>query len=276
VGAAGSWWQMVAFPGQVVSRVAVSGGRVLAVVDGRLMVQTASGFVAAPSSIAPPTPQPSVTVRHGGHSATWSITSDGALRVSRDAAPARPDPGSPDLGAGAHLLAVPLAVPPGAALGSVVVAVSSGGVVWRRAPSGSWGVSLVLLPRTLVTGTPAVTSVAAFSASHQSGVVYLGTAGYGTLLSSDGGDDWTRASPGLPSDVTSLAADPAGQGSVWAATQDGLYVHRLQPIPQIPSYSGGSLTAKWLITVAIAAAVTLAAAVALRFWFERQARLRVA
>ncbi len=272
VGAAAPWWQPVAFPGRMVSSVAVRGGRVLAVVDGRVMVQTAAGFMAAPSSLSPPTPQPSVTVRRGGHSVSWSIAPDGALHVSRDGGPAGPSPGSPDLGRGAHLLAVPLAVPRGAPLGSVVVAVSQGGVVWRRAPDGAWAVSLVLLPRTLVTGTPAVTSITAFSASTQSGVVYLGTAGYGTLLSPDGGDDWIRADPGLPSDVTSLAANPSGLGSIWAATGSGLYVHRLQPIPEIPSYSGGGLTAKWLLTIAIALAATLAAAGALRLWFRRPAQ----
>jgi hypothetical protein len=51
----GPWWQIAAFPGQTVSRVAVVQGRVTALVGGVAMVQTASGFVAA---AAPPPPAP--------------------------------------------------------------------------------------------------------------------------------------------------------------------------------------------------------------------------
>ena len=250
--AAGPWWQLVAFPGQTVSRVAVVQGRVTALVGGEAMVQAASGFVAA---AAPPPPAPA-TVTTG--SRTWSISPTGRVMVTEDGRAPSPDPGSPALGSGAHLIAAPLAVP------GFVVAVSTGGTVWRRDPSGGWAVSLALLPATLLTGTPAVTSIAGFHTDAVSGVVYIGTTGYGTLLTSDNGDDWVRADPGLPDDVLSLAADASGAApAIWAGTSQGLYVHRLQALPSIPNYSGGSLTGKWLITLALCLGVIVLAGLAL-------------
>jgi hypothetical protein len=257
----GPWWQIAAFSGQTVSRVAVVQGRVTALVGGAAMVQTASGFVAAAT---PPPPAPA-RVTTGSH--TWSISPSGEVMVTEDVGAPRRDPGSPELGPGAHLIAAPLAVP------GFVVAVSTGGTVWRRDPSGGWAVSLALLPATLITGTPAVTSIAGFNTSAVSGVVYIGTAGYGTLLTSDVGDDWVRADPGLPDDVLSLAADPSGAApAIWAGTSQGLYVHQLQAVPTIPNYSGGSLTGKWLITIALSLGVIVLGGVALIVWSRRRAR----
>ena len=257
--AAGPWWQLVAFSGQSVSRVAVVQGRVTALVGGAAMVQAASGFVAA---AAPPPPAPA-TVTTG--SRTWSISPTGRVMVTEDGRAPSPDAGSPALGSGAHLIAAPLAVP------GFVVAVSTGGTVWRRDPSGGWAVSLALLPATLISGTPAVTSIAGFNTSAVSGVVYIGTAGYGTLLTSDVGDDWVRADHGLPDDVLSLAADPSGAApAIWAGTSQGLYVHRLQALPFIPNYSGGSLTGKWLITIALCLGVIVLAGLALIAWARRR------
>jgi hypothetical protein len=223
------------------------------------MVQAASGFVAA---AAPPPPAPA-TVTTG--SRTWSISPTGRVMVTEDGRAPSPDPGSPALGSGAHLIAAPLAVP------GFVVAVSTGGTVWRRDPSGGWAVSLALLPATLLTGTPAVTSIAGFHTDAVSGVVYIGTTGYGTLLTSDNGDDWVRADPGLPDDVLSLAADASGAApAIWAGTSQGLYVHRLQALPSIPNYSGGSLTGKWLITLALCLGVIVLAGLVLIAWARRR------
>jgi hypothetical protein len=253
------WWQLVAFPGQTVSRVAVAQGRVTALVGGAAMVQTASGFVA---TAAPPSPAPA-TVTTG--SRTWSIDAAGEVLVAEAGGAPRRDPGSPGLGPGAHLIAAPLAIP------GFVVAVSTGGTVWRRDPSGGWSVSLALLPATLITGTPAVTSIAGFNTDTVSGVVYIGTAGYGTLLTSDDGGDWVRADPGLPDDVLSLAADPSGAApAIWAGTSQGLYVHRLQAIRSIPNYSGGSLTGKWIITIVLCLGVIVMAGLALVVWARRR------
>jgi hypothetical protein len=255
------WWQLAAFSGQTVSRVAVVQGRVTAIVGGEAMVQTATGFVAA---AAPPPPLAPATVTAG--SRTWSVSPAGEVMVTSDGGASHRDPGTPDLGSGAHLIAAPLAVP------GFVVAVSTGGTVWRRDPSGGWSVSLALLPATLITGTPAVTSIAGFNTSTVSGVVYIGTAGYGTLLTSDLGDDWVRADPGLPDDVLSLAADTSGAASaIWAGTSGGLYVHRLQAFPSIPNYSGGSLTGKWLITIALCLGVIVLGGLALIVWSRRRA-----
>lgn len=259
--AAGPWWRLVAFSGENVSRVAVVQGRITALVGGELMVQTAGGFVAAEAP--PPAAPPAVTTG----SRTWSIDAAGEVLVSEAGAVPRRDPGSPGLGPGAHLIAAPLAVP------GFVVAVSTGGTVWRRAPGGGWAVSLALLPATLITGTPAVTSIAGFNTDAVSGVVYIGTAGYGTLLTSDDGDDWVRADPGLPDDVLSLTADPSSVApAIWAGTSEGLYVHQLQAVPRIPNYSGGSLTGKWLITIALCIGVIVLAGLALIVWSRRRAR----
>jgi hypothetical protein len=260
--AAAPWWQLAAFSGQTVSRVAVVQGTVTALVGGEAMVETSTGFVTA--GAPPPAPPASVTTG----SRTWSIDAAGEVIVAeKGGAPGR-DPGSPELGPGAHLIAAPLAIP------GFVVAVSTGGTVWRRDPSGGWSVSLALLPATLITGTPAVTSIAGFNTSPVSGVVYIGTAGYGTLLTSDVGDDWVRADPGLPDDVLSLAADPSGAApAIWAGTSQGLYVHRLQAVPGIPNYSGRSLTGKWLITIALSLGVIVLAGVALVVWSRRRPRV---
>jgi hypothetical protein len=257
--AAGGWWQLAGFAGQSVSRVGLVQGRVTVLVGDEAMVQTTSGFVPSPE------PPPPAAARVTTGSRTWSISPAGTVLVSQGGRPPGRDPGSPDLGPGAHLIAAPLATP------GVVVAVSHSGTVWRRAPSGGWAVSLALLPSTLVTGTPAVTSLAAFNTLAVSGVVYVGTDGYGTLLTSDEGDDWVRADPGLPDDVLSLAADPSGSApAIWAGTSQGLYVHRLRAIPSIPSYSGGSLTGKWLITIALCLGVIALAGFALVAWSRRR------
>jgi len=256
--AAAPWWQLAGFAGQTVSRVAVVHGRVTAVVEGRAFVQTPGGFTAA----AAPAPAPAVQVTAGAR--TWSISPAGEVLVSSGGRSPIRDPGGPDLGVGADLIAAPLAAP------GVVIAVSTSGTVWRRASDGGWSVSLALLPATLVTGTPRVTGLAAFNTIDVSTVVYLGTDGYGTLLTSDGGDDWVRADPGLPDAVLDLAADPDGTApAIWAATTAGLYVHRLQAIPSIPNYSGGSLTGKWLATVVLGLGVILLAGLLLVAWSRR-------
>ena len=252
------WWQLAGFAGQTVSRVAVVQGRVTALVAGRAVVQAKDGFV--PAAAPPPPPAAQVTVK----GRTWSISAAGEVLVGDDGRSPSRDPGSPDLGAGAHLIAAPLATT------GVVIAVSTSGTVWRRSSGGGWSVSLALLPNTLVTGTPAVTGLAAFNTIAVSGVVYLGTDGYGTLLTSDSGDDWVRADPGLPDGVLALAADPSGSTpAIWAATRQGLYVHRLQAIPSIPNYSGGSLTGKWIATIALGLGVILLAGILLIAWSRR-------
>ena len=57
-----------------------------------------------------------------------------------------------------------------------------------------------------------------------------------------------------------------------AGTSEGLYVHRLQAVPTIPNYSGGSLTGKWLLTIALSLGVIVLAGVALVVWSRRRPR----
>ena len=222
-------------------------------------MQTADGFAAA----AAPPPLPAAQVTVGAR--TWSIGAAGEVLVSSHGQPPSRDPGSPDLGAGAHLIAAPLATP---------------GLVDRRqhlgdglAPVSRWRLVGLAGP---AAGHPGhrhagVTGLAAFNTIDVSAVVYLGTDGYGTLLTSDGGDDWVRADPGLP-DGRARASPPTPSGAapaIWAATTEGLYVHRLQAIPSIPNYAGGSLTGKWLATIALGLGVILLAGLALVAWSRR-------
>jgi hypothetical protein len=51
-----------------------------------------------------------------------------------------------------------------------------------------------------------VTALAAFTQA-LSTTVYLGTDGYGVLLTTDGGDDWIRADAGVPENVLSPFTD---------------------------------------------------------------------
>ncbi len=107
-----------------------------------------------------------------------------------------------------------------------------------------------------------MTSLAAF-AQPLTAAVYLGTDGYGVLVSENGGDDWIRADPGLPENVLALATDPSTQ-AVYAATDRGLFVHHLQAFPAPPVYRDASLYEKWLGIVLVAAAATAAAVIGLR------------
>ncbi|MBV8195782.1 MAG: hypothetical protein JOY80_09685, partial [Candidatus Dormibacteraeota bacterium] len=162
------------------------------------------------------------------------------------------DPGSPALGAGAHLLAAPGSLP------GIVVAVATDGTVWRRGADGDWRRALLLLPQSLIQGVPRVTSIAAF-AQPLSDAVYLGTDGYAVLDSTNGGDDWIRAGPGLPDSVSGLSADD-GTHTIYAATPDGLWVHMLQRLPTPPAYQDAALVWRWIgigLVTLVSVALTL-------------------
>ena len=190
--AASAWWSPVALPGVAITKVFATGDTI--------MVRTGSGVTLsstdAGKTFSPvqgdTTFPPTGTVIAGNTG--WSISN--AHRVVHDDDLAGKgavvtDPGSPDLGAGADLIAAPAALP------GVVVAVSTNGTVWRRGQDGDWKQALLLLPQSLVQGVPKVTSVTAFT-QPLSDAIYLGTDGYAVLISTDGGDDWIRAGPGLP------------------------------------------------------------------------------
>jgi hypothetical protein len=251
--AASGWWSPFALSGVAITKVFATGDTIMVRTgNGATLSSTDAGRAFAPvqgGASFPPTG--TVVVGNTG----WSIGGD--HRVSHDDDLAErgaviTDPGSPDLGAGADLLAAPGALP------GVVVAVSTNGTVWRRGQDGDWKQALLLLPQSLVQGVPRVTSVTAFT-QPLSGAIYLGTDGYAVLISTDGGDDWIRAGPGLPDSVYALSADSA-RHAVYAGTSSGLWVHVLQQLPSPPAYQDAALVWRWLgigaITL-VAAALTL-------------------
>ncbi len=253
VRAASAWWTPVALSGVAVTKVFATGDTIMVRTGtGATLSSTDAGRTFAPvqgDATFPPTG--TVIIGNTG----WSIGSD--HRVSHDDDLAGKgavitNSGSPDLGAGADLLAAPAALP------GVVVAVSTNGTVWRRGQDGDWKQALLLLPQSLVQGVPKVTSVTAFT-KPLSDAIYLGTDGYAVLISTDGGDDWIRAGPGLPDSVFALSADSA-RHAVYAGTSDGLWVHVLQQLPSPPAYQDAALVWRWLgigAVTLVAAALTL-------------------
>ncbi|MFN2582755.1 MAG: hypothetical protein ABR498_08460 [Candidatus Dormibacteria bacterium] len=257
--AATPWWSPVGLQDTALTGVAASGKTIDVRTDnGRTLrsVDAGAHFDAVPGD---PPVKPPRAVSAGPYG--WAIDATGHV-LRRDAASSAfvVDAGTPDLGSGANLIAAPGALP------GVVVAVATDGTVWRRGSGGDWRRALLLLPQSLVQGVPRITSVAAFSRP-LSDTVYLGSDGYAVLDSTNGGDDWLRAGPGLPDGVNALATDD-GAHAVYAATSHGLWVHVLQTLPAPPAYSDAQLVWRWigiaLITVIASAAAAVAMLRALR------------
>lgn len=240
------WWVPAAFAGTRVAGVAVGpDGAVEVRVGGAdLLATDGIHFAPVPSAQADtvPTLAPGTTVHSGGD--TWQLRSGRILHGVAGGLP-EADPTAPDLGSGARLLVAPAALP------GTVVAVSDAGVVWRRGRDGGWSRALVLLPRGITGGRPAITSLTAFTTPLTTGV-YLGTDGYSVLLTTDAGVDWLRGGPGLPDTVLGLASDPVHR-AVWAATDRGLFVHHLRTLPAVPVYPGPALLGRRLGTAAVTA-----------------------
>ncbi len=256
--AAPPWWEPLAFPGQRVTGVSVSGGRLFVTTPAGLFSSGDKGAtfqLRGPSGSVALAPAPN----------QWQIYK-GTVLTGPPNRPQTPDPRSPFLGDAAHLIAGPAALP------GVAVAVGSDNHVWRRTASGQWATSFILLPAGGVSGIPQVTSLAAF-AQPLSTAVYMGTAGYGVLISQDGGDDWIRADPGLPENVLGLATDSATH-ALYAATDQGLFVHHLQMLPRPPAYKDAELLQKWLGIAVVTLFATAAAVVGLRRAIPPPARLR--
>jgi hypothetical protein len=251
--AASPWWEPLGFAGERVVSVTVGSGQLIVGTATSAYISTDAGrtfqVLAPPHDVTPPLapPQP------GG--IDWVIHS-GMVFTGPSNQPPVADPHSPFLGDTAHLIAAPAALP------GVAVAVGSDNHVWRRDASGQWATSFILLPAGGVSGIPQVTSVAAFT-QPLSGAVYLGTAGYGVLISQDGGDDWIRADPGLPANVLALATDSSTH-ALYAATDQGLFVHHLQALPAPPVYHDAALYVKWLGIAIVALLATAAAVLGLR------------
>ncbi len=254
VQAASAWWSPVGLSGVAITKVSAIGDIItVRTGTGTTLSSTDAGKTFTPmegsAAVFPPTG--TAIVGNTG----WTIGSDHRVSHNDDLSgrgAVMTDPQSPDLGAGADLLAAPAALP------GVVVAVSNNGVVWRRGQDGDWKQALLLLPQSLVQGVPRVTSVTAFT-QPLSDAIYLGTGGYAVLISTDGGDDWIRAGPGLPDSVYALSANSA-RHAVYAGTSDGLWVHVLQAFPSPPAYQDAALVWRWLgigAVTLVAAALTL-------------------
>jgi hypothetical protein len=247
--AAEAWWIPVGLQGMAVTRVSAIGDIITVRTDsGATLRSTDAGrtFSAAPAGTTFPPPG---VVAIG--SQRWEIDSAGRVLHVANASQASAtvlDPGSPDLGAGADLIASPAAFP------GVVVAVATDGVVWRRGQDGDWKEALLLLPSSLVRGVPRVTSLAAFT-EPLTGAIYASTTGYAVLISTDGGD--------------ALSANPL-RGAVFAGTSNGLWEHVLQALPQPPAYQDAALVWRWIGI----GAVTLVAAFAALLGIARLAPRR--
>ncbi|MFZ0181443.1 MAG: hypothetical protein WAL84_16480 [Candidatus Dormiibacterota bacterium] len=253
--AASAWWNPVALRGVAVTRVSAIGDTITVRTGSGATLMSMDGGKAFTPAPAGTTFPPTNVVAIGAE--RWEIDSGGRVvhvsNVAQRNAPV-PDPGSPDLGPGADLIASPAALP------GVVVAVSTDGTVWRRGQDGDWKQALLLLPASIVQGVPRITSVSAFTATTPplSDAIYLGTDGYAVLVSTDGGDDWIRAGPGLPDSVYSLSADSARK-AVYAGTSDGLWEHVLQSFPAPPAYKDAALVWRWIGIGAITLVASLAA-----------------
>ena len=255
--AAEAWWVPLGLRGQAVTAVVPAGPGLLAVAGGRAHCVALPGGPRAPACTRP------LGHAAGGNGPQWSVR-DGRVIDERPGGGSRSDPGSPDLGSGARLLAAPAALP------GAVVAVAADGTVWRRARAGGWARSLLLLPAGLLAGPPAVTGVAAFDSSAITTAVYLATDGYAVLVSTDGGDDWFRAAPGLPSGVLDITTDGPAR-AVYAGTRDGVWVHHLQGLPAPPAYAQQALLARWLGIAALSLVTIVAALAALGVLARRAA-----
>ena len=118
---------------------------------------------------------------------------------------------------------------------------------------------MLLLPASIVQGVPRITSVTAFT-EPLSDAIYLGTDGYAVLITTDGGDDWIRAGPGLPNSVYCALRRFRAQDGV-CGTSDGLWEHVLQSLPAPPAYQDAALVWRWFgigaITLVASAAALL-------------------
>ena len=262
------WWVPFALQGERLTTVRASPGRVdVLTASGRSLSSTDGGHTFAPAP-TPVTPPPAHVVSGNDE---WLIRDGTVLHAAAGAGPA-PDAGAPALGSKARLIAAPASAP------GVVVAVSDSGVVWRRTDTGVWSRALLLLPRSIVSGIPAITSLAAFTSSLPGGgtpvSVYLATDGYAVLATQNGGLDWFRDGPGLPDSVLGLAVAPDLDG-VLAATSDGLFIHHLRALPGVPQYAAPDLSARQRWTTAITVASSLGGGIALWLGVQRRPRRRV-
>src|ERR1700694_23965 len=259
--AAEPWWTPLGLRGVAVDAVSAGGKTVLVHTSaGTTMRSDDSGLHIAPVAGNPPI-QPPAILKSGAD--RWAIDASGRVLHALGSRALTLDPGSPELGAAAHLIAAPAAFP------GVVVAVAVDGVVWRRGQDGHWQRALLLLPAGFPRGVPRITGLTAFT-QPLSGSVYLGTDGYSVLSSTDGGDDWIRAGPGLPGSVLALTTDAATH-PVYAGTPDDIWVHHLRALPAPAVYQDAALVWRW-VGIALVSLVSALAGAALLLIALRRSR----
>ncbi|MHB8325661.1 MAG: hypothetical protein ACYDEA_05510 [Candidatus Dormibacteria bacterium] len=233
---------------------ATSAGLFWGYLGSPLSHRAATFRAAAPGALAAPvrSGQPFVVVTANG---VLLLLPDGRVRISV---------GAPRLGS--HPRVVELS-------DGVLLAGDRTGLIWGLYRSG-WQPVFQLLPYGGLGGVPALTAMIADGPT----AAYLATAGFGTLLTPDGGYTWYRAAPPV-ADVAALAtlgpvfsAKPSGL--VVAATPAGLFLHRLQALPAPPAYSGAGLEQQILGTIGVTVAAT-ALAILLMWWPKRRRRGRL-
>lgn len=155
----------------------------------------------------------------------------------------------------------------------VVLAGDRRGLVWSRY-QGAWSATFQILPYGGLGGVPNLTSITADGAS----AAYLGTTGFGTLLTPDGGYSWyTAPLPGNAQNVMAMATlgpvfSAVATGLVVAATPAGLMLHHLQPLPAPPAYTGKHGSLEILATALVTAGSALLVLVLM--WLPARRRRR--
>lgn len=156
----------------------------------------------------------------------------------------------------------------------VILVGQPGGLIWR-AYRGRWSRAFQILPYGGLRSVPPVTSLAADSATS----AYVGTDGFGTLLTPDGGYSWYRVPP-PDSAITSLATlgpvfSAKAHGFVVALASGRVFLHHLQPLPEPPTYTPTAESAELVGTAAVTLAAVLLVVLLLWLLTRRQRRLSV-
>jgi hypothetical protein len=192
----------------------------------------------------------------------WVVAANGnLLRLGRDGELLLSSQGAPHLGT--HPVLVELG-------DGVVLAGGRSGLIWGLY-QGGWQPVFQLLPYGGIGGVPDLTAMISDGPT----AAYLATAGFGTLLTPDGGYTWYRAAPAA-ADVQALATigpvfASRPSGLVVAATPQGLFLHHLQALPAPPTYQGASLKGQILGTAGVTVGAAALAILGL-WWLRRRAR----
>lgn len=156
----------------------------------------------------------------------------------------------------------------------VILVGEPGGLIWRGS-GGNWARAFQVLPYGGLGGVPAVTSLVADGATS----AYVGTDGFGTLLTPDGGYTWYRAPPANEYVSRLAVVGPVFSGHphglVVALTSGGVFLHRLQALPEPPVYRPPSANAELGGTAAVTVGCVLLVTLLLWLLNRRRRQLSV-